>query len=96
MIDLPSEHLAMERRRHAYDSEERRARNYANGECINQTLAGTHGPRTSGVLCADCRAKHRGHDLEREFGRDAYLAMRKQAHRENRPLLEIAAERRER
>jgi len=38
----------------------RRDRNKAAGNCINDTLAGTHGQATHGVLCAKCRAAHRG------------------------------------
>ena len=86
----------MERRRDRFNAEERRARNYANGDCINQNLDGTHGPRVDGgVRCADCRAKHRGHDYEREFGADGYRALLRQAHRERVSIHEVAARKRE-
>lgn len=35
-------------------SAERRARNAANGACINETNKGTHGAATDGVRCRRC------------------------------------------
>lgn len=35
-------------------SQERRERNAANGDCINETLEGTHGARTHGTRCYRC------------------------------------------
>ena len=41
-------------------SKERRDRNRASGECINQTIDGSHGPPVEGtVRCAACLATHR-------------------------------------
>lgn len=38
---------------------DRRARNAAAGLCPNENLQGTHGPRTHGVRCEDCRLVHK-------------------------------------
>lgn len=80
-------------RRRSY-SDKRRQRNADAGACLNETARGDHGPATHGVLCLGCRSHHRGHDLEREFGVDAYRVLLRQAHRENRSIHEVAAERR--
>lgn len=40
-------------------SAERRDRNAANGDCINETLEGTHGKATNGRRCYRCWLVHR-------------------------------------
>lgn len=55
-------------------SAERRARNHANGDCINETLAGTHGKATHGVRCQRCAAVHKfGAVVVQERGLDVLM-----------------------
>jgi hypothetical protein len=46
----------------AAGSRDRRARNTAAGDCINENSKGTHGKATNGVRCSRCALVHRlGH-----------------------------------
>jgi hypothetical protein len=44
--------------------DKRRARNAAAGNCINDTVDGTHGPATHGCRCRRCYAAHKGIDID--------------------------------